>query len=138
MLVAQYNSGSIDAEKFFEALKAFVKDLDQEEQRAAREGLTDEELAIFDLLTTPEPKLTKAEEVAVKAVARQLLEKLHELVGAINWLHNQQTRGAVLSEIRVRLNDLPEQPYPKNLWDAKVDQVWDFVTRRYAPVNATT
>jgi len=40
-LVAAYNAGSIDAEKFFEGLKAFVKDLD-------------EELAIFDLLTTPE------------------------------------------------------------------------------------
>jgi type I restriction enzyme R subunit len=37
-----------------------------------------------------------------------------------------------LSEIRVRLNELPEQPYPQGLWDAKVEQVWDFVLRRYA------
>lgn len=131
-LVAQYNAGSIDAERFFEGLKGFVASLNQEEQRAAREGLTDEELAIFDLLTTPEPKLTKAQEIAVKTVARQLLEKLHELVDAIDWVRGQATRGAVWSEIRVRLNALPEEPYPQALWDQKVDQVWDFVLRRYA------
>ena len=102
------------------------------EQRAAREGLSDEELAIFDLLTTPEPKLTTAQEQEVKRVARQLLERLRELVGAIDWVRGQETRGAVWTEIRVRLNELPEQPYPEVLWNAKVDQVWDFVLRRYA------
>ncbi|BDW81100.1 hypothetical protein MACH24_05380 [Erythrobacter sp. Dej080120_24] len=34
--------------------------------------------------------------------------------------------------MRVCLNELPEDPYPKDLWDAKVDQVWDFVLRRYS------
>ena len=105
--------------------------MDDEEQRAAREGLTDEELAIFDLLTTPEPKLTKAEEERVKLVARQLLERLHKLIDAVDWLRGQETRGAARSEIRMRLNELPDQPYPQGLWDAKVEQVWDFVTRRY-------
>jgi type I restriction enzyme R subunit len=131
-LVAEYNAGSIDAEQFFKALKAFIGDMDEEEQRAAREGLTEEELAIFDLLTTPEPQLTKSQEQDVKKVARQLLERLHALVDAVDWVRGQETRGAVWSEIRVRLNELPEEPYPQTLWDAKVDQVWDFVLRRYA------
>jgi type I restriction enzyme R subunit len=135
-LVAEYNAGSIDAERFFEALKGFVAEMDDEEQRAAREGLTEEELAIFDLLTTPDPKLTKAEEQEVKRVANRLLERLHELVDAVDWVRGQETRGAVWSEIRVRLNDLPEQPYPEPLWNAKVDQVWDFVLRRYAGESA--
>ncbi|MCF8985335.1 HsdR family type I site-specific deoxyribonuclease [Pseudomonas syringae] len=131
-LVAEYNAGSIDAEKFFEALKEFVVALSEEEERASREGLTEEELAIFDLLTTPEPKLTKAEEVEVKLVASALLTKLHELVDGLDWLHGQETRGAVWSEIRQRLNELPEEPYPDALWNTKVGQVWEFVTRRYA------
>lgn len=130
-LVAEYNAGSIDAEKFFEALKEFVADLSEEEQRATREGLTEEELAIFDLLTTPEPKLSKAEEVEVKVVARALLARLHELVDGLDWLRGQEMRGAVWSEIRQRLNELPQAPYPDALWNAKVSQVWDFVTRRY-------
>nr|WP_312162541.1 type I restriction enzyme endonuclease domain-containing protein [Brevundimonas diminuta] len=131
-LVADYNAGSVDAEQFFEALKAFIAEMDKEEQRAAREELTEEELAIFDLLTTPEPKLTKAEEQDVKRVARALLEKLYDLTDAIDWVRGQETRGAVWTEIRQRLNELPENPYPQALWDNKVEQVWDFVLRRYA------
>lgn len=132
MLVAEYNSGAIDPEQFFGALKAFVADLNEEQQRAAREELTEEELAIFDMLTTPEPKLSKSQERAVKSVARELLEKLHELVDAVDWVKAQETRGAVWTAIRMGLNTLPEEPYPQDLWDAKVGQVWDFVLRRYA------
>lgn len=131
-LVADYNAGSVDAEQFFEALKAFIGEMDEEEQRAAREELTEEELAIFDLLTNPEPKLTKAEEQEVKRVARSLLDKLRDLTGAIDWVRGQESRGAVWTEIRQRLNELPENPYPQALWDSKVEQVWDFVLRRYA------
>jgi type I restriction enzyme R subunit len=131
-LVAEYNAGSIDVEKFFEKLKEFVATLGEEQERAVREGLSEEELTIFDLLTTPEPKLTRAQEVEVKCVARELLQKLHTLVSVIDWTRGQETRGAVFSEIRVRLNELPEEPYPQALWDAKVGQVWEFVLRRYA------
>jgi type I restriction enzyme R subunit len=136
-LVAEYNAGSIDAEKFFEGLKAFIATLDDEEQRAAREELTEEELAVFDLLTTPEPKLTKAQEQEVKKVARGLLEKLQGLVDAVDWMRGQETRGAVQWAIKVGLNELPEDPYPKDLWDAKVDQVWDFVLKRYSDKAST-
>ncbi|WP_271439483.1 type I restriction endonuclease subunit R [Pontixanthobacter luteolus] len=135
-LVADYNTSSIDAEKFFEGLKEFIQSLDKEDQRAAREELTEGELAIFDLLTTPEPKLTKAQEREVKQVARALLEKLQGLVDAVDWLRGQETRGAVWTAIRVGLNELPETPYPKGLWDTKVEQVWDFVLQRYGDPRA--
>ncbi len=60
------------------------------------------------------------------------MAKLHELVDAVDWVRGQETRGAVLSEIRQKLNALPEAPYPQDLWDMKVGQVWDFVLQRYA------
>src|SRR6478672_13166487 len=37
--------------------KQLIAEMEEEERRAAREGLTEEELAIFDLLTKPEPRL---------------------------------------------------------------------------------
>ena len=37
----------------------------------------------------------------------------------------------MLSEIRVTLNELPEEPYPETLWKQKVDGVWQFVFGRY-------
>jgi type I restriction enzyme R subunit len=131
-LVADYNAGSIDAEAFFAALKAFVGQMDDEETRAAREGLTEDELAIFDLLTKPALKLTEAQEADVKRVARELLKKLEELVSAIDWLKGRQTRAAVQAGIRKKLDELPEEPYPVDVWDLKVEQVWQHVLRRYA------
>ena len=130
-LVAAYNAASIDAERFFAELKDFVRSLDEEEERAARAGLNQSELAIFDLLTNPEPKLTKAQETEVMAVAKRLLERLTELVEAVDWQRGQETRGAVWTELRMQLNHLPEEPYPETLWNAKVNQVWEFLQVRY-------
>lgn len=64
-------------------------------------------------------------------MAWALLAKLRELMDGVDWLRSQEMRGAVWSEIRQRLNELPEEPYPDGLWNAKVNQVWNFVTRRY-------
>ena len=125
-LVEDYNLGTLDAEAFFAALTKLIDEMEDEERRAAREGLTDEELAIFDLLTRPEPKLNKAQEAEVKKVARELLEKLQAL-RVEHWRQNWQTRAAVQSEIRVVLNELPEDPYPQDVWDQKVEAVWQFV-----------
>ncbi len=125
-LVEAYNSGTLEEEAFFQALKKLIAEMEEEERRAAREGLTEEELTVFDLLTRPEPKLTKAQEAGVKKVARELLEKLQDL-RVQHWRQNQQTRAAVHSEIRFKLNELPEEPYPQNLWEEKVEAVWQFV-----------
>ena len=134
-LVDAYNSGTVDAEAFFEALKKLIAEMEEEECRAAREGLTEEELAIFDLLTRPEPKLTNAQEAEVKKVARELLEKLQDL-RVEHWRQNQQTCAAVHSEIRFKLNELPEEPYPQDLWNGKVEEVWQFIYHQAANLRA--
>jgi type I restriction enzyme R subunit len=68
-IVGQYNQEKdrLTIEKTFEALLQFVKGLDQESSRAIREGLDEESLAIFDLLTKPE--LTPEQIRRVKKVA---------------------------------------------------------------------
>lgn len=129
-LVEAYNLGTVDVEAFFEALKALAAEMSDEERRAARENLSEDELAIFDLLTKPEPKLTKAQELEVKKVARELLEKLEGQLAISQWRANQQTRAAVQSTIRFTLNELPEDPYPEPVWNEKVDAVWTFIFER--------
>jgi type I restriction enzyme R subunit len=131
-LIELYNTGAIDVERLFDQLKAFIGEMTEEEHRAARLGLTGAELALYDLLTTPEPKLTDAQETEVKKVARQLLAKLTEAVASVDWLRSQETRGQVKREIKLALNDLPQDPYPDDLWNAKVDRVWEFVTQQYS------
>ena len=114
-------------EETFEKLKAFIRSLDVEQGRAAREGLTEDELTIYDLLTRLEPKLTKAQDVEVKKVARALLARLHDKVAVFEWHRRQQARSDVRWTIEEVLNELPEEPYPKDLWDEKVEATWQFV-----------
>ena len=78
-LIADYNAGSLNIDEYLRRLIELSKTLTDEEQRAVTEGLTEEELAIFDLLTKPEPVLTDAErdvgegqrQAAARAPARQ-------------------------------------------------------------------
>ncbi len=113
-----------------------VASMEEEERRASREGLTEEELAVFDLLTRPKPKLSKAQEVAVKKVARELLDKLQAQLAVDQWQAKQQTRAAVQSTIRFTLNELPEEPYPEPVWNEKVDAVWAFIFARQSAAAA--
>jgi type I restriction enzyme, R subunit len=97
--------------------------MEEEERRAAREGLSEDELAVFDLLTKPKPKLTKPQEVAVKKVARELLEKLQDQLAVAEWQTKQQTRAAVQHTIRFTLNELPEEPeLSPNFGDGRAGQ----------------
>nr|WP_306674614.1 MULTISPECIES: type I restriction enzyme endonuclease domain-containing protein [unclassified Endozoicomonas] len=48
-LVDEYNLGAYSAEEFFNKLKEFIGSLGDEASRTVREGLTEEEMAIFDL-----------------------------------------------------------------------------------------
>lgn len=48
--MVQYNEGIYINIKFFEELIAFMKKLDDEEKRSLSENLTEEELAVYDLL----------------------------------------------------------------------------------------
>jgi type I restriction enzyme R subunit len=54
-MIEAYNAGSQNIEQFFEELLKFAQSLTEEEQRGIAEGLTEEELALFDLLTKPDP-----------------------------------------------------------------------------------
>ena len=50
-LVEKYNLGAYQAEQFFIDLRNFVNELDEEDKRAVKEVLSEEELAILDLLS---------------------------------------------------------------------------------------
>ena len=70
-----------------------------------------------------------------KAEARYIAELARNMAEASKRTEQRWATGpspTIHSEIRVKLNELPEQPYPTELWQAKVEQVWDFVLTRYA------
>ncbi|WP_407636509.1 type I restriction enzyme endonuclease domain-containing protein [Deinococcus phoenicis] len=108
-MIEEYNLGSANIEGFFQELLQFGRDLDAEGQRAAREGLTEEELAIFDLVVQRAPELSRRDEKAVKALARQLVGKLKTSALVLDWRKKQQTRARVRKAIRDELRALGAQ-----------------------------
>ena len=134
--VAKYNheKDRVTIEQTFEALLKLVQELDEEQSRAAREGLDEESLAVFDLLK--KPALGPAEIKQIKAVAHALLEKLKaEKLRIDQWRDKETTRDAV----RVVIHDflynsetgLPESSYSEDDVRIKTDDVFRHVFQVY-------
>ena len=130
-MIDEYNAGASNLETLFDRLMAFTKRLSDEEKRGISEQLTEEELAIFDLLTKPEMQLTKAEEREVKKVAKELLESLKREKLVLDWKKRQTTRAAVRYTVETVLDHLP-RTYTPDLYDKKCEQVYQHVFDSYS------
>ena len=130
-LITDYNAGSINIDEYLRRLIKLSKTLTEEEERAVREGMTEEELAIVDLLTQPDPVLTDEERETVKASAKKLLEHLHEKL-VQDWRRKVATTNDVNSTIRSVLDEgLPEVPYTPDIFTTKVQLVFDHILTAY-------
>ena len=125
-LVADYNAGSINTETFFQELLQFSNTLSEEEVRSLSEGLTEEQLAIFDLLTRPAPELSDDETAQVKSVAEELLAVLKRGKIVLDWRKEQNTRAAVRVAVEETLDRLPEK-YTRQIYAQKCDVVYQHV-----------
>ncbi len=128
-IIEAYNheKDRVTIEKTFAELLRFANTLDKESRRAIREGLDEETLALFDLLTKPD--LSKQDIERLKAVAKELLSKLKtEKLGIDNWREKQATRDAIKVEIRDFLwneaTGLPVDCYSEQEVEVKAEQVY--------------
>ena len=128
-LIEEYNLGAYQAEQFFLELRNFVKELDEEDKRGAREGLSEEELAIVDLLCE-EVELSEKERNKVKAIAKELLEKLREAL-VIDWRKKQRTKARVHNTIEEVLDQLPDT-YNDDIWPKACEHVYLHVYDKYS------
>ena len=107
-----------------------AKELTEEDKRAVSEGLSEEELAVFDLLTKPEISLTEKEKDEVKKVARDLLGTLKREKLVLDWRKRQQARASVRVAVEEKLDQLPEA-YDEDIYWTKVDAVYQHVYDSY-------
>ena len=107
-IVAGYNAEKDRAtiEQTFEELLRLAESLGEEEKRAVREGLSEESLALFDLLLKPD--LSKKEIARLKKVAEGLYSSLRAEIARIQDFASKQ---ATRDEIKVKIKDY--------LWDEK-------------------
>lgn len=126
-IIDNYNAGSNSADADFAELVKFAQSLKDEEERHVREGLSEDELEIYDLLR--KSKMTKAEEKKVRIAAKALLRRLVEEVPKVlvqDWFKDSQTRLMVRDEIGKVLDlHLPEDSYDKDLFAEKRDKIFE-------------
>ncbi len=130
-MIDEYNAGAANVEAFFANLVAFARGLDAEEQRSIAENLSEEELALFDLLTKPAVRLTKAEEREVKRVAQELLRTLKAERFVLDWRKQQQARAAVKLAIEDALDRGLPPTYTPELFKQKCEAVYLHVYDSY-------
>ena len=129
-LIDAYNSGSRNIEETFADLLALTQVLTEEQTRHVRENLSEEEQTIFDILTRPAPELTSDERAEVKKVASSLLKRLHELL-VLGWRQKVTTRAKVRLAIEDALDDGLPHAYAKELYQTKVEAVFQHVYQSY-------
>lgn len=107
---------------------------DEEANRAMREGLDEETLALFDLLKKPD--LSSKETQQIKKIASGLLASLkNEKLKIDHWQDKEATRDAVSMTIHDFLYDestgLPVNLYSPDDVIAKAEEVYRHVYRAY-------
>jgi len=131
-IIDAYNAGGSSTENSFEELMKFTEDLRAEEERHIREGLSEDELELFDLLK--KDKMTQDETQKVRLAAKSLLHRLldeHPKVLVQDWYKDTQTQKQVRSAVEQVLDrDLPES-YDRVLFRQKCDNVF-FLMLDYA------
>jgi type I restriction enzyme R subunit len=131
-IIDKYNreKDRAEIEKAFEELVQFVEDLSREEQRAMREDMTEEYLAVYDLLLKED--LSKKEREKVKQVARELLDHLKtRFLKIIHWTDNPSITSHVRTDIYNKLYELPTDYYPDVELPVLRDKVYQYVYQQY-------
>ena len=135
-IIHNYNNeqNRVTIEKTFEELMKLSEELTEEEKRYVREGFEDDEqLSMFDVLM--KDNLTKEDIKKLKKVAKELLEKIKQLLATMDHpFDKQETRSIIFNTIRDTLwEGLPDSYSDDSIAYCR-DAVYRYVSQRYGSV----
>jgi len=125
-IIDAYNAGGSSNENYFDELLKFTKDLKSEEERHVKEGLSEDELEIFDLLKTE--AMTEAEVQKVKLAAKSLLRRLVDELPKVlvqDWHKDARSQKMVRSAVEQVLDVNLPASYDRIVFKGKCDNVFD-------------
>jgi type I restriction enzyme R subunit len=133
-IIDDYNRGKEyrTIKEIFDELVVLLGDLSEESTRAKRENLAEDELTVFDMLTS-DKKITDKEKAEVKEAARVLLKRLkNNEFNVVHWSEKTQTASAVRKVIEDYLFEkLPSPSYDEDI-STKADILFNDFKTRYA------
>lgn len=130
-IVDKYNAGGSSTENYYEELVDFADGLKDESERHIREGLSEEELELFDLLK--KAKMTVEETQKVKLAAKFLLERLlakQPKVLIQDWHRDEQSKLQVKSTVEEVLDQNLPDSYGRAIFKTKCDNVFELIFNR--------
>lgn len=134
-IIENYNNGKEYAtvKELFDALIVLLGDLSEEEKRAEREHLEEDELTVFDMLNSGK-KINDKEKVEIKDTARKLLDRLKNNEFQVqNWVEKVQTSSAVKKAINDYLyQSLPYPTFGDGDIVVKTEILFNYFKDRYA------
>jgi type I restriction enzyme R subunit len=132
-IIDDYNLGkdSVTIEETFKRLIEFVNSLTAEEIETKREGLTEEQKAVFDILRKPD--LSEADKKRIKEIAIELLDELkNDKLKVEQWSDKSVTAAAVFNAVSKTLfESLPYPTYLSNDVDLKTNLVYEHLKQQY-------
>lgn len=132
-ILDQYNASSAASEQAFEDLMKFLAEMSEEEQRAQREGLTDDELEIFDILK--KDNLTEKEKQQVKLAAQNLLKKMRERraeLFPVCWYSDQALKVRFAAFVGEELDHTLPKCYNREIFSEKKTLIYNHIVQRAA------
>lgn len=127
-IIDKYNAGGSSTDNYYEALINFTENLKAEAERHIREGLTEDELELFDLLK--KDKMTVEETQKVKLAAQSLLQRLTAAQPKVlvqDWYKDMQSQRKVKSTVEEVLDQNLPNSYDRVLFKFKCDTVFDLI-----------
>jgi len=128
IIIDAYNAGGSLNENYYEELIKFTEKLQEESARHIREGLTEDELELFDLLK--KDRMTQEETKKVKLAAKSLLHRLLEEYPKVlvqDWHKDSQTQKIVRSTVEQVLHENLPDSYDRSVFTEKCDNVFDMM-----------
>ena len=129
-LIASYNAGSRSVEEVYKQLLQLSQQLSQEQQRHIRENLSEEELAMFDILLQSAPDLSDSDRAKVKQSARELVERIKALL-VLNWQQKSSARAKLKLQIEEALDIGLPRAYTPELYLQKCEAVFAHIEKAY-------
>jgi len=133
-IIADYNreKDRVTVEETFAKLVELANSLDAEQRRAAEEGLSDDELALFDLLF--KENISRTDREKLKQASKSLLASLRDLLARMHdWTQNTTTQAEVKIFILDSLwQSIPRPPFSDQETEGLAGRVYGYVWQRSA------
>jgi type I restriction enzyme R subunit len=130
-IIDKHNENSANNADYPAEIVEFAREVHEEELRSSREQLSEEELAIADMLMLSEPQ-AEADWQQIKELGRQLLARLKSSGNLVdNWYNKPAMNSGIKMIIREVLDNLPQASYPKVLFDQKCEEIYRYIRAYY-------